>query len=182
MGWLEWTRSVRTVRDTAVADYSSPASMPRVALHIALWSLFRPFFTLCRSPYLNKHAGVVANYDHTVECVHWVHTCIRIAMQCDAAKISPCVPSTLSSRSVGRWEDIILPGREDLHNCVDPRNLGKSKWHQKLGKIECVFSLYDEMRWKWDALYLAWHLPNIYSASLILPPLPLYFRTPTIAF
>jgi len=156
-------------------------SLPRVALHIALWTLFRRFFSLCRSPNLNKHSGVVANCDHTSECVHWVHACIRIAMQCDAAKISPRVPSTLSSRSVGRWEDMILPGREDPRNCVDPRNLGKSEWNQKLGKIECVFSLYDKMRWKRDAFYLPRGLPNIYSVSLIPPPLPLYLRTPTVA-
>jgi len=178
----EWTRSVRAVRDTPVADYSTPGvNATRVALHIALRSLFRRFFSLCRSPNLNKHSGVVANCDHTSECVHWVHACIGITMQCDAAKISPRVPSTLSSRSVGRWEDMILPGREDPRDCVDPRNLGKSEWDQKIGKIECVFSLYDKMRWKWDAVYLARGLPNIYSASLIPPPLPLYLRTPTVA-
>jgi hypothetical protein len=90
------------------------------------------------------------------ECVHWVHAWIRIAIQCDAAKISPRVPSTLSSRSVGRsWEDMILPGSEDSRNYVDPRNLGKSAWDQKFGMIECVFSLNDKMRWKWDAVYLS---------------------------
>jgi len=99
----EWTRSVRAVRDTPVADYSTPGvNATRVALHIALRPLFRRFFSLCRSPNLNKHSGVVANCDHTSECVHWVHACIGITMQCDAAKISPRVPSTLSSRSVGR--------------------------------------------------------------------------------
>jgi len=92
----------------------------------------------------------------------------------DAAKISPHVPSTLSARSVGRSEDMILPGRED------PHNVGKSEWDQKWGKIECVFSLYDKMWWKWDAAYLPWGLPNIYSASLIPPPSPLYLRTATI--
>ena len=91
----------------------------------------------------------------------------------DAAKISPHVPSTLSLRSVGSWEDMILQGFEDPHNCMDPRNLGKSEWEQKLGKIECVFSLYDKMRWKWDAVYLLRGLPNIYYASLI-PPVSLY--------
>jgi len=78
-----------------------PASIPRVAFHIALRSPFCRFFSLCRSPILNKHSGVVANCDHTSEWVHWVHVCIGIAMG-DAAKISPRVPSTLSSRSVGR--------------------------------------------------------------------------------
>jgi len=56
---------------------------------------------------------------------------------------------------------------------------GKREWDQTLGKIECVFSLYDKMRWKWDAVYLPRGRPNIYSMSLIPPPLPLYLRTPT---
>jgi len=74
----------------------------------------------------------------------------------DAAKISPHVPSTLSSRSVGRRsEDMILPACKDPRNCADPRNLGNSEWDQRFGKIECVFSLYDKMRWKWDAVYLS---------------------------
>jgi len=42
-----------------------PVSIPRVALHIALQSLFHRFFSLCRSPILNKHSGVGANCDHT---------------------------------------------------------------------------------------------------------------------
>jgi len=58
-----------------------PASRPRVASHIALHSPFRRFFSLCRSPILNKHCGVVANCDHRSEWVHWVHACIGIAMQ-----------------------------------------------------------------------------------------------------
>jgi len=78
-----------------------PVSIPRVALHIALRSPFRRFFLLCPSPILNKHSGFGANCDHTSEWVHWVHACIGIAMG-DAAKISTRVPSTLSSRSVGR--------------------------------------------------------------------------------
>ena len=46
----------------------------------------------------------------------------------DAAKIAAHVPSTLSSRSVERrWEDMILPCREDPCSCMDPRNLGKSE-------------------------------------------------------
>jgi len=39
------------------------------------------FFSLCRSPILNKHSGVVANCDHMSEWVHWVHAFIEIAMQ-----------------------------------------------------------------------------------------------------
>jgi len=75
-------------------------------------------------------------------------------------------------RSVGiGWEDMILPGVEH------PRNLGQSEWDQKLGKIECVFSLYDKMRWKWDDVYLLQGVPNIASPSLCPPPLPLNLCT-----
>jgi hypothetical protein len=74
-----------------------PASIPRVELHIALRSPFRRFFSLCRSPTLNKHSGVVANCDHTSEWVHCVHACIGIAMH------------------------------KDPRNCADPRNLAKSE-------------------------------------------------------
>jgi hypothetical protein len=57
------------------------ASIPCVALHIALWSPFLPFFLLCQSSILNTHSGVVANCDHRLEWVHWIHACIGIAMQ-----------------------------------------------------------------------------------------------------
>ena len=80
------------------------------------------------------------------------------------------------SRSVGiGWDDIILPGIED------PQNLGTNEWDQKLVKIQCVFSLYDKMRWKWDDVYLLWGLPNICSPSLYPLPLPQYRCTPTVA-
>jgi len=57
----------------------------------------------------------------------------------------------------------------------------QSEWDQKMGKIQCVFSLYDKMRWKWDVVYLPRGLRNTFSVSLIPPPLPRYLRTPTIA-
>ena len=57
------------------------ASIQRVAFHIAPWSLFRRFFLLWRSPMLNDHSRVMANCDHTSEWVHWVRTCIGIAMR-----------------------------------------------------------------------------------------------------
>ena len=78
-------------------------------------------------------------------------------------------------------EDQILPGREVPRNCADPQNLGQSEWDQKLGKIECEFSLYDKRRWKWDDVYLLRGLPNIYNASLCPPPSPLYLRTTAVA-
>jgi len=58
-----------------------PVSIPPVALHIALQSLFHRFFSLCRFPILNDHSGVGANCDHTSEWIHWVHACIWIAMR-----------------------------------------------------------------------------------------------------
>jgi len=58
-----------------------PASIPPVVLHIALRSEFHNFFSLCRSPILNEHSGVVANRAHMSEWVHWVHSFIRIPMQ-----------------------------------------------------------------------------------------------------
>jgi len=73
------------------------------------------------------------------------------------------------------WEDIILARVGDLPN------LGQSEWDQEFGKIECVISLYDQVRWKWDNVYLLGGLLNIYSPSLCLPPQPQYPYTPAIA-
>jgi hypothetical protein len=73
------------------------ASEPRVKLHITLRSPFRHFLSLCRSPTLNKHSGIVANCEHTSEWVHCVHACIGIAMH------------------------------KDPRNCADPQNLAKSE-------------------------------------------------------
>ena len=86
-----------------------------------------------------------------------------------------------SLRRVGiGWEDIILPGVEDPHNYTDPRNVGQSLWKQKLGMIECVFSLYDKSRWKWGDVSLLRGLLNIYSLSRYQPLLPLNLRTTAI--
>jgi len=94
----------------------------------------------------------------------------------DAAKISPHVPSTSSSRSLGRrWEDMILPGRED------PLNRWLSEWHQMLGKIECEFSLNDKRGWKCDDVYLLRGLLNIYSPSPCPAIVPLCPHTTAIA-
>jgi len=155
---VEWLRqSGRAASEPSVTSRwritPRPASIPLVALHIALRSPCRRYFSLCQSLILNKNSGVVANCDHTSEWVHWVHVCIGIAMG-DTGKISPRVPSTSSSRSVGRWEDMIPPRHENPRNCADPRNLGQSEWDQKLGKIECEFSLYDKRRWDWGDVYL----------------------------
>ena len=172
-----WRCSVGAVRDNHVADYSAPgintmrciAYCPPIAISPVLLALsvsyFKPTIWHCGQLWLYDGMGSSGTHLH--------RDCNAMG---DAAKISPCVPSTFSSRSVrSRWEDTIVPSSED------PRNLGKSKCDQSLGKIVCVFSLYDKMRWKWDAVYLPRGLPNIYSTSLIPPPLPLYLRTPTVA-
>jgi len=94
-----------------------------------------------------------------------------------------------------RWEQMIPPRCEDVynwvttsdttrgkgtHNCVDPPHHRQSDWDQKLRKIECVFLLYDQIRWKWDDLYVLCGLQNIYSPSLCSPPSPLYLWTPAV--
>jgi len=183
MAASEWTRSVRAVRDTPAADCSVPGinDMRRVAYHPQIADLefllalsgsqFKQTLWLCCQlwPYVGMDS--LGSRSH--------RDCYAMG---DSAIISPRVPSTFSSMSVGnRWEDMILPGREDPRDCVDPRNLGQWEWDQKLGKIKCVFRLYDKMRWNWDADYLPQGLPNIYSASHISRLLPLYLCTPTVA-
>lgn len=56
------------------------AFITRIMLHTALPLLFHRFFSLSRSPISNEQSGVVANSKHTLEWVHGVHACIRIAM------------------------------------------------------------------------------------------------------
>jgi len=73
------------------------------------------------------------------------------------------------------WEDMILPGVEHR------QNLRQSECDQRLGKIECVLSLYNKVRWKWDNVYLLRGLLVIYSPSLCPPPVPWYLCTTTIA-
>jgi len=138
--------SVRAVRDTPVADYSAPSVKttgrvtyrPPNAVSPFLLALSVSYFeeTLWRCGQLWPYVGMGS-------------LGTRLHRDCnamgDAAKISPRVPSIFSWRSVGRWADMILPGNEDPRNCVDLR---QSAWDQKLGKIECEFSLYDKRRWK----------------------------------
>jgi len=175
----QWTHSVGAVRDTPVADYS--ARGVKTTRRIT----FRP--PIAVSPF--RLTLSVSYFKHTLWCCGqlWPYVGMgslgtRMHRDCnamgDAAKISPRVPSTLSSRSVGRWEDMLLPGHEDPRNCVDP---GQSEWYQKFGMIECELSLYDKRRWKWDDVYLLRGLPNIYSPSLCPLLLPLYLRTTAVA-
>jgi len=83
---VEWLgQSGRTLSEPSETPWwritPRPASIPSVALHIALRSLCQRFYLLCRSPILNEHSGIVANRDPTLEWVHWVHACIGIAMR-----------------------------------------------------------------------------------------------------
>ena len=64
------------------------AAIPCVALHITFRTPFGYFFSLCRYSILNKHSGIVANCDHTLELVHWVYACIGIAMHGVMLRIS----------------------------------------------------------------------------------------------
>jgi len=182
MAASERTLSVRAVKDTPMAECSAPginttcrvAHRPPIAVSLFHLTLSVSYFneTLWRCSQLWPYVGMGS-------------LGTRLGQDCnamgDAAKISPPVPSTFSSRCFGRRrEHMILPIHKDSRYWVDPRNLGEGEWDQKLGKTQGVFSLYDKMRWKWDAVYLPWGLLNIYSASLIEPPLPLYLRTPTV--
>jgi len=172
----KWKRSVRAVRETPVADYSAPSFKtthrntyhPPIAISLFLLGLSVSYFkqTLWHCGQLWPYVGMGSFGTRLHQDCN---------AMCDTAKISPRVPSTLSSRRMGRWEDMMLPGHEN------PRNLGQSEWDQKLGKIECEFSLYDEKRWKWDDVYLLRGLPNIYSLSLCPPLLPLYPCTTAVA-
>jgi len=102
-----------------------PVSIPRVALHIALQSLFHRFFSLCRFPILNKHSGVGANCEHTSEWVHWVHACICKAIG-DVAKISPRVPSTCVQNAILSLLIIHIIRSRQIHVAIDNPSLVQS--------------------------------------------------------
>jgi len=114
MAKSEWTRSVGAVRDTPVADHSAPgintrrhmAYCPLIAISPFLLTLWVSYFeqALWRCGQLWPYVGMGSLGTR----LH--RDCNAIG---DAAKISPHIPSTLSSRSVARWEDMILPSRED---------------------------------------------------------------------
>jgi len=159
-----------------------PASIPRVALHIAPQSFFRRFFSLCRSPILSKHSSVVANCDHMSEWVHWVHACIWIAMQwvrCENLS-TRCFYITIEGRRkmVRRYDTTRPWGSMQLLGCTKSR---KERVGPNVGNDwVCIFVIWQDGM-KWDAGYLPRGLPNIYSTSLIPPLLPLYLRSPTVA-
>jgi len=147
MAWSESTRSVRAVRDTPVAVYSASgvhtmrhvASRPPIAvspflLALSVSDVKQTLWRCCQLwPYIGM--GSLGTHLH--------RDCNAMG---DAVKISPRVPSTFSSRSVGRrWQDMILPGREDPRNCVDPR---KERVRPKVGQDRvCIFIVWqDEMK------------------------------------
>jgi len=135
MAPIEWTRSVRAVRDTPVAEYSAPSvnTTPHVAYHpLIAVSPFLLALSVSNVKQILWRCGQLWPYVGMGSLGTRLHR-DRNAMG-DAATISPRVPSTLSSRNVGvRWEDMILPGHEDPRNCVDTWNLRQSEWDQKLG-------------------------------------------------
>jgi len=144
MGPAEWTRSVRAGRDTPVADSSAPGvnTTRRVAYHPAI--AVSPFLLLLSVTYFKQSLGRCCQLWPYVEMgslgtrVHQDYNAMG-----DAAKISPRVPSTLSSRSMWRrWEDMILPGREDPRNCVDSR---KERVRPKFRKDRvCIFVVWQD--------------------------------------
>jgi len=80
------------------------------------------------------------------------------------------------SRSVeSGCEDLILPRREDQHNCIDSRNLRIREWEATVGEDRVCICW--TMIW-WDQINLPCGLPNIYSPLLSPSALPLYLCTP----
>jgi len=72
--WAEWIhQSGRSLSEPSEIPRwqiaRRPASIPRVVSHIALQSQCPHFFSLCGSPILNEHPGVLANFDHKSEWV-----------------------------------------------------------------------------------------------------------------
>jgi hypothetical protein len=97
----EWTRSVRAVRDTPVADYSAPGLntmrrvtyCPPIAVSPFLLALSVSYFkrTLWRCSQLWPHVGMGS----LGTCLH--RDCNAMG---DAAKISPRVPSTCTQNAI----------------------------------------------------------------------------------
>jgi len=126
MAASEWTCSVRAVRDTPVADYSVPgintsccfAYCPPISVLPFLLALSVSYFKqkLWRCGRLWPYVGMGSSGTR----LHW--DCNAMG---DAARMSPRIPSTLSSRSVGkRWEDMILPVR--IHRILERASETKS--------------------------------------------------------
>jgi len=100
------------------------ASIPCVALHIALHSLFHCFFSLCRSPILNEHSGGEGQLWPYLGMgalgtrLHW--DCNAMG---DAAKTTPRVPSTCAQNAILSLLIIhIIPSRE-IYVAIDNPSL-----------------------------------------------------------
>jgi len=196
MSLSEWMCSVRALRDTQLADYSAPgvdttrrvAYRPPIAVSPFLLALSVSYFkqTVWRCGQLWPYVGMGSLGTRMHRDSNEMG---------DAAKISPRVPSTLSSKSVGRrWEDMILPGPEDPCNGVDPRT---DRVRPKVGKDRvCIFVVWqDEMKMRCclstpgspeyilrvAGFHLRYPCISVHPPSLIPPPLPLHLHTPTIA-
>jgi len=59
-----------------------PASIPLIALHLALRLQFHHLFSLSQVPIFSEHSGIMAICDNTLEWVHWVRTAIGNALRC----------------------------------------------------------------------------------------------------
>jgi len=122
----EWMHTVSAVSDTPVADCSAP----RVNITCRVAYCFSPAI----SPF---HLALSVSYSKLTlsRCGQlWQYVGMGLLLtplhrDCNAngetAQISPCVPSTVSSRRVGRrWDSMILTSHEDRWN------LGTSEWDQ----------------------------------------------------
>ena len=127
-----------------------PASIPCVALHMAMWLLFcRYVLALSVSCFKQR----VWRCDQLWPYVGTVSLGTRLHWDCnalgDAVTKSPRSPPTLNSRSIRRtWVDMILPGRVDRRNGVDPL---KARVRPKVGKDRvCIFVVWqDEMKMRY---------------------------------
>jgi hypothetical protein len=180
MAASEWTRSVRAVRDTPMVEYSTPGvnTMGQVAyrppIAISPFLLAQSFSyikqTLWRCSQLWPYVGMGSLGTH----LHWDCN----GWHCKTLSSHSFYIELKKRRKLTRYDTTGLWGSTQLHGSTKSR---KEHVRTKVGKDGVCFLLYDKMRWTWDAVYLPQGLPNIYSTLLILPPLPLYLHTPTVA-
>ena len=157
MAGSERTRSVKAIRDTMVAEYSMPAVNPTPLC------LYRPPMSVSLFPLALSVSDLKQALWHCCQLwpyvgMGWLGTLLSRDWNAmgETAKISSHVSSTFSSRSFGRWwEHMIITSSKNPRNCMDPRNRGKSNVDKMLENIRCVFSWYDKMRWKFNAVYLS---------------------------
>jgi len=180
MAASEWTCSVRDVRDTPVAIYSTPGVNTTRCVVYCPPIAISPFLLALSVCYIKQtfwRCGQLWPY------VRMGSLGIRMHRDCNGWRCE-----NLSSHSFY----IKLKERRKMRRYDTTGPWGSTQWHgskkfrkepvrTNVGKDRVCISLYDKTRWKWDAVYLPRGLPNIYSGSLIPPPLPLYLRTPAVA-